>query len=613
MSPWVEEVSKANTPVKFILAVSQPYKWWALATLLLGALVNSLSSLTPIIYKHIVDTLTALGQGKGVFGDLYIWLFAYIGIYAGGIFFWRIVSFFGSRWSIGVRQTSRYTLTSYILGHSTRYYENRFAGSVATKIQQARDGARSIVESIFFDFWPLTISLLISFVLAFTTAPILGLMFLGWLIITVPINTYLARKRMKYAVKVQAIETDLRGRTIDILGNIRAVHEYAQEPFEARMLKNYMLEHKVAELKNWQVGEYVVAINGLMQSAFMLGMLVVVANLAGAGIITFGSVVLVLSLIMTVGQNIFFVGSRIANVVEQWSQLKEGLEDILNPHEVVDVPYAPALQVVEGAVNFKNVSFTYEGSREILSDFSLYIKPGQKVGLVGKSGAGKSTLIKLLLRHYDTTAGSIRIDGQDVALRTQRSLRAQIAVVPQEPMLFHRTVRENIAYGKPEATQEEIVEAAKLARAHDFILRLSEGYDTIVGERGVKLSGGERQRIAFARAILKPSKVLVLDEATSALDSESEMAIQHALHTLMVGKTVIAVAHRLSTLREMDRILVLDEGRVVEDGTHVELLGRGGLYAELWARQSGGYNKEGELYTLTPAGQVQIFDTTLKK
>jgi ABC-type multidrug transport system fused ATPase/permease subunit len=229
-----------------------------------------------------------------------------------------------------------------------------------------------------------------------------------------------------------------------------------------------------------------------------------------------------------------------------------------------------------------------------MRDFSLAIKGKEKIGLVGRSGAGKSTLTKILLRHYDINGGVITIDDQDISDVTRESLRDAVAVVPQEPLLFHRTLRENIAYGNPGASEYKIVEAAKLAQAHEFIMRLPRGYDTLVGERGVKLSGGERQRIVVARAILKNAPILILDEATSALDSESEVAIQKALHTLMEGKTVIAIAHRLSTLREMDRIIVMDGGQIIEDGSHEELIARGGTYAELWAHQAGGFLKDEE-------------------
>jgi ABC-type multidrug transport system fused ATPase/permease subunit len=609
VSPWKADIRHAKTPLRFILAVSKPYKYWAIATLILGAIANGIASFTPVIYKLIVDSITQLAANSGSYEALYFWLFAYVGISVAGLILWRAVNFTGSKWSLGVRVTGRYVLTTYILGHSHQYYENRFAGSVASKIHQARDGARNIVESVFTEFWPLLVSLMVGFYLAFSTNMILGAIFFSWLLITIPLNTYLARYRMRYAMTAHRLETDLRGRTVDILGNIRAVREYAREYYETKSLRSLIGEHKQAEVRNWRMGQYIITLNGMLQAVFMLSMLLFSVHLASVGAISLGSIILVLALITSVGQNIFLVGQRIASISEQWSEVKEALSDILNPHEVEDVPYATDLQVTEGGLAFKNVSFAYPDGRVVLKDFSLTIKPGEKIGLVGRSGAGKSTLIKLLLRHYNLTGGSIRIDGQDIALQKQASVRKEISVVPQEPLLLHRTIRENIAYGKPDATEAEIKTAAKLARADGFIKRMSNGYETTVGERGVKLSGGERQRIALARAILKPSKILVLDEATSALDSESEAAIQLALQTLMVGKTVIAVAHRLSTLREMDRILVLDKGVVVEDGTHAELIGQGGIYADLWAHQSGGYEaEESGMYKLSSEGQMQIFD-----
>lgn len=613
MSPSVLNTSTSKNPLRFILAVSKPYKWWAAATLVLGAVSNGIASLTPVIYQQIVETITALTGGGATYAQLYWWLFAYVGMYAGHILLWRGVSLLGSRWSTGVRFTARQILTNYIFAHSHRYYENRFAGSIANKINHARDGARSIVEAIFFEFWPLAITLAVSFVLAFTTNPYLGIIFFAWLVVIIPLNTWLAQKRIVHSMRVQTLETNLRGTTVDILGNIRAVREYTREQHEADELTDLMRQHQRAALKNWHIGEYMIGFNGVLQAAFMLGMVGAAVYLSSIGAISVGSIVLILSLIVGVSQNIFYIGNRIAGLAEEWSEVKEGLDDLLAPHEIVDVPWAPALSAAEGAIAFNNVSFAYPHGRTILSDFSLKIQPGEKIGIVGRSGAGKTTIIKLLLRHYKLTQGSIAIDGQDIALRKQSTVREAVSMVPQEPLLFHRTVRENIAYGKPDATEEEIIQAAKQAKAHDFILSLSDGYDTVVGERGTKLSGGERQRVAFARAILKPAKVLVLDEATAALDSESEAMIQHALRTLMEGKTVIAIAHRLSTLREMDRILVLDKGRIVEEGSHAELLGRAGVYAQLWRHQSGGYVQEEDgMYALTPEGQMQIFDTEEK-
>jgi ABC-type multidrug transport system fused ATPase/permease subunit len=246
------------------------------------------------------------------------------------------------------------------------------------------------------------------------------------------------------------------------------------------------------------------------------------------------------------------------------------------------------LVVEKGSITWKDVGFEF-GENKVFDTFNLTITPGQRVGLVGHSGAGKTTFVSLLLRQHDVTSGRIEIDGQSIANVTQDSLRENIAVVPQEPLLFHRTIRENIAYGKSDATDEEVVTVAKKAKAHDFISQLENGYDTLVGERGIKLSGGQKQRIAIARAMIKDAPILVLDEATSALDSESEVAIQDALHKLMEGKTVIAIAHRLSTLREMDRIIVLENGKIIEDGSHESLKEAGGVYQRLWEHQAGGF------------------------
>jgi ATP-binding cassette subfamily B multidrug efflux pump len=287
---------------------------------------------------------------------------------------------------------------------------------------------------------------------------------------------------------------------------------------------------------------------------------------------------------------IFQVGWMMSSFAESWGEVKEGLDDILVAHDMDGNP-GNTVPNLRGNIVFEQVSFGY-GEAELLVQFNLVIKEGERVGVVGRSGAGKSTLVKLLLRHYDVQSGALKIGESSISTVALESLRTAIAVIPQESNLFHRSLRENIAYGKPDATDEEVMQAAKLAEAHEFIEALPQGYETLVGERGVKLSGGQRQRVAIARAILKNAPILVLDEATSALDSESEVAIQKALHELMEGKTVIAIAHRLSTLREMDRIIVLDQGAIAEEGTHDELVKKGGIYARLWEHQAGGFLQE---------------------
>jgi ABC-type multidrug transport system fused ATPase/permease subunit len=278
---------------------------------------------------------------------------------------------------------------------------------------------------------------------------------------------------------------------------------------------------------------------------------------------------------------------------EMYGSAYDSINTLIVPQGLTDKPEAVPLTTRHGAVEFRNLTFGYNTEKKIFDDLSLVIPAGQKVGLVGHSGGGKSTLVSLMLRLYDIQSGSIFIDGHNVAELTQESLRRHIALIPQDTILFHRTMRDNIRYARPEASDEEVIEAARKAHAHEFIAHLPKGYDTLVGERGIKLSGGQRQRVAIARAILKNAPILLLDEATSALDSESEAAIQASMAEVMPGKTVIAIAHRLSTIANMDRLLVLEHGRVVEDGSHAQLLSQGGVYAQLWRRQSGGFLVEG--------------------
>lgn len=334
-------------------------------------------------------------------------------------------------------------------------------------------------------------------------------------------------------------------------------------------------------------------LNGLVLFGFMFAMFYTLIVRWGAGGITTGDFVLVASLVSRLSGTLIFIGRSFNSSARTLGEVREGFAEILVPFDVTDAPNAHALAVTQGEVVFKNVTFTYD-TNVVFDAFNMRIAPGERVGLVGPSGAGKTTFVSLLLRQQDIGDGAIMIDGSDISTVTQDSLREAIAVVPQEPMLFHRTIKANIAYGNPHATDEEIIESAKKAQAHEFISALPLGYDTLVGERGVKLSGGQKQRVAIARAILKDAPILVLDEATSALDSESESEIQKALHILMAGKTVVAIAHRLSTLREMDRIVVLEHGKIIEDGSHQTLKEYGGTYARLWNHQAGGFLKEDE-------------------
>lgn len=584
-----EQLNIPKTPLGFVWFTSKPYAfymWLCNGSVVLAAGIDAVE---PFVYKYIVDSLIG-AEAAGTFASVWLWFGIYIALYFSSILAWHIVSYLGAMWYGGVRATGREVLTEYLLRHSHNYFEDRFAGSTANKISHASNGARSLVESWFFGLFGFIITMIVSIGIAFYASSTIGLLFTIWLVVVIPLNYVLSRKRVLYTEQVQALETRLRGISVDVVSNIRAVQEYAHETTEVRGLLPLIAERRIAGMKNWMAGRYIILINGVIQIMFMSGIIATVVWLASEGRVSIGTVVLVLSLTTSVGMKIFHVGWMMSSIAESWGEVKEGLDDILVHHDM-DRNAENVAHDLRGSITFDRVGFGY-GNEKLLEDFSFTIKEGERVGVVGRSGAGKSTLVKLLLRHYDVSGGSVAIGDANISTVSLESLRHAIAVIPQESSLFHRSLRENIAYGKPDATTEEVERAATLAESHEFISALPMGYSTLVGERGVKLSGGQRQRVAIARAILKDAPILILDEATSALDSESEVAIQRALHELMTGKTVIAIAHRLSTLREMDRIIVLDKGKIAEEGSHDVLVAKGGIYARLWDHQAGGFLQE---------------------
>jgi len=488
----------------------------------------------------------------------------------------------------------RWNFHRLLLRQSMGFYQDEFAGRIATKVMQTALAVR--------DTWLTVADILVFITIYFVTmVAVVGsfdawllLPFLGWLALYAAALVFFVPRLGKVAAAQADARSLMTGRVTDAYTNIATVKLFSHANREAGYARSAMQEFMQTAYAQMRLVSGFEITNHLLSMALL-------ASTAGAalwlwtqGQVSVGAVAAATAMALRLNGISHWIMWELASLFEHVGTVQDGINTLARRHTVVDRQGAEPLQVPRGEIRFEHVRFAYGGERSVIEDFSLTIRAGEKIGLVGRSGAGKSTIVNLLLRFYDVEGGRILIDGQDIAGVTQTSLRAQVGMVTQDTSLLHRSVRDNIVYGRPDATDERMVAAARRAEAHEFILGLSDpkgrrGYDAHVGERGVKLSGGQRQRVAIARVMLKDAPILLLDEATSALDSEVEAAIQQSLYRLMEGKTVVAIAHRLSTIAAMDRLVVMDQGRIVEEGDHASLLAQGGLYARLWAHQSGGF------------------------
>ncbi len=586
-----------NRLSRFFLYFSRQFLWGCLGLLAFPVLGRAIFASIAFATKQLTDTVLSLhgplqDAGKALTGPFLLFAGLVAARFVCDACTWFCSYHTRSPLLIRIKEE----VFAYAQRLSPAYFESTLSGKIAHRAVMLPDQILMLFDMTVFDFVPGAMFFVFVAAYFYIASPVFCAAAAAGIVVYFTGSLLLGRECARRAAANNETRAAVTGRMVDVITNVRNVFQFANQAVEDRELARYTGEERERRMALYR------SVVRLRCSQYVMDILMWIGFVGGAlygwvhGRMSAGDFVMVTTLTGSLLQTAYNLGQRIPDFYDQLGSARESIETLIVPATVRDEPGAKMLTVPNGAIHFERISFAYEprgrgrGARNIVHDFELYIPPGQRVGLVGPSGAGKTTLMGLLMRMHDVTGGAIRIDDQDIRSVTQESLRTSIGLIPQDTNLFHRSLLENIRYGRPGATDEEVVAAAKRAHAHEFIVELEQGYDTLVGERGIKISGGQRQRIAIARAILRDAPILLLDEATSALDSHSEQMIQQAMKEAMAGKTVIAIAHRLSTVMDMDRLIVLERGAIVADGSHTELLLQGGLYAELWRKQSGGFN-----------------------
>ncbi len=583
-----------------------PQKWSLFVLFFLMVALNLISVAIPLFYKQFFDVI-AQSQDKHLIADKLIWIIIEILIFHGIIWaMYRLYAFINTSFQAHTMARLKQQAYDYVMRHSYSFFTNNFTGGLVQKVNRFARAFERMGDKILWDMSSLAIRVASIIVIVYFMNRWAALVILVWAIVFILFNVAFSMWKIKYDLKVAEIDSKSTGYLADTITNQNTVALFAKFAFESLGYKRVTDQQAQITKFNWNLSAVIEAGQSLLGFSIEFLLFYFTIKYWEQGLVTVGFFVLLQAYLINLMDQLWGFTRMIRDVYSAYADAKEMVEIMKLPHEIVDAPDALELKVAEGGIEFKKLQFSFgdkaasakasaSRGKKVLSGINLIIKPGEKVALIGPSGAGKTTFVKLLLRLYAPSAGQILIDGQDIQKVTQDSLRKNISMVPQDPILFHRTLAENIGYGSTGASQKEIERAAKLAHCDEFIKNLSMGFETHVGERGVKLSGGERQRVAIARAILKNAPILILDEATSSLDSHSESLIQDALNTLMKDKTVIVIAHRLSTIAKMDRIVVIDSGKIIEQGSHSDLLqNENSLYKKLWTLQAGGFLSDEE-------------------
>ncbi|BAY14852.1 ABC transporter-like protein [Anabaenopsis circularis NIES-21] len=579
-----------NTTFGFICYFVNQFRWWYLLMVILEIMHATCGIMLPYAIGEIIRSVTrSPNNTQQIFDVIRQPLMLFTALSVGEVIFGRSAGLLQTILHPIHRQHIVRSLYAYLQHHSHRYLSSSFSGALAHRIGETSLGVTQTMQMMITEFLSVIVGYVVATILLYRAHPPLAAFVGIWAVLFISISFWLATRCRIYSRRAAAARSETTGIIVDAVTNLSSTRLFARLGFERRYLNEQLKgELKQVRKSNWY-SERIRWFQFISAAILKIGTLYYSLTLWSQGVIATADFVVATSLSLLIISEARNLSRRFLEFFEHIGNIANGVMTIVQPHELIDREQAIAHSITQGKIEFRQVNFNYTEGKKVFENLSLTIQPGERVGLVGFSGSGKSTFVNLILRLFDPQSGQILIDGVDIQDMTQDALHAQISLIPQDPSLFHRTLMENIRYGRLEASDEEVIEAARKAYAHDFISQIKEGYYSLVGERGVKLSGGQRQRIAIARVILKDAPILILDEATSSLDSITEKAIQDTLDLAMNGKTVIVVAHRLSTIAHLDRILVFDHGRIVEDGTHTKLLARGGAYYRLWKMQAGGF------------------------